>query len=41
MNIRVRLPITIVRTKYLEEMKRAFEQCRATIETEKNATRRI
>lgn len=35
MNIRVRLPITIVRTKYLEEMKRAFEQCRATIETEK------
>nr|DAX93577.1 MAG TPA: hypothetical protein [Caudoviricetes sp.] len=35
MNIRIRLPITIVRTKHLEEMKRAFEQCKSTIELEK------
>jgi hypothetical protein len=35
MNIRVRLPVTIVRTKYLEEMKRTFEQCKSTIELEK------
>lgn len=35
MNIRVRLPVTIVRTKYLEEMKRASEQCRHAIWLEK------
>lgn len=35
MNIRVRLPIIIVRTKYLEEMKGSFEQCKSTIELEK------
>lgn len=35
MNVKIRLPITIVRTKYLEEMKRAFEQCKSSIELEK------
>ena len=35
MNIRIRLPVTIVRTKYLEEMERTFEQCKSTIEKEK------
>ena len=35
MNVKIRLPITIVRTKYLEEMKRAFEECKSSIELEK------
>lgn len=35
MNIRIRLPITIVRTKYLEEMKITFKQSKSTIEQEK------
>ena len=35
MNIRIRLPVTIVRTKYLEEMKRTFEQCKYLIELER------
>ena len=34
MNIRVRLPVTIVRTKYLEEMKSTFSECKLAITAE-------